>query len=156
MPPGSDVFEPYPRAGEVWRYLRLRFGLDLRDFPGLRLWHRRGAATVWIAREECLPPSDTAPETIGLPLLRRPLPRGFPTTAFLQRFGLRAWRSVIHVADQWTETLMRGEPLPCDPGSDKGPYIVRTPDAVLGRGWVRRSGLVLDVAKEWRRSVEPA
>ena len=155
MSQGSGAFEPYPRAEAVWRYLRRRFGFGPRAFEAFRLWHRPGAQTVWIAHRDCLPDAWTGPETIGLPVLRRPLPRGFPTTSFLQRFGLLAARNVIWVGEPGAEALMQGQRLQLDAsGTAKGPFIVRTRDAVLGRGWVREARLALDIPKEWRSGGE--
>ena len=152
--PCCESFEPYPGAEEVWSYLRRQFGMAPEAFSGYRLWHYPGRPTVWLAAESLVPEHEDDMETLGLPLLRRPLPRGLPTTAFLQRFGHLAGKNVIRVDEDAVIPLMRGESLPWDEGVAKaGPRIVASKPGILGRGWIKQGRLVLDAPKEWAKSL---
>ena len=153
MPPCAS-FEPYPEADRIWSHLRRLFGMDPQDFRGYRLWHFPGRPTVWLAAESFIPREEDGLETMGLPLLRRPLPRGLPTTAFLQRFGHLAQRNVVRVEPDVVIPLMRGESLPRDEEPAKaGPLVLTSGMGILGRGWIKQGRLLLDVPKEWAKSL---
>jgi hypothetical protein len=88
--------------------------------------------------------------------MRQPLPRGFPTNAFLRRFGRQATRNVADVSWDTALRLMYSHQIEHEPLDDKGgPYIVRAPESVLGRGWVRKGRLVLDTPKGWAAALMP-
>lgn len=153
--PYSENFEPYPGAEEVWSYLWRQFGMDPEEFPGYRLWHYPGRPTVWLVAESFIPREKDGLEAIGLPLLRRPLPRGLPTTAFMQRFGHLAQKNVIRVEPEAIIPLMQGKSLFWDGETAKaGPCIVASEPGILGRGWIKQGWLLLDAPKEWAKSLE--
>jgi hypothetical protein len=153
--PCSENFEPYPGAEEVWSYLRRHFGMDPEAFRGYRLWHCPGRPAVWLAAKQFVPEQEDGLETVGLPVLRRPLPRGLPTTAFLQRFGHLAEKNVIQVDQEAIIPLMQGKSLPWDGETAKaGPCIIASEPGIVGRGWIKQGRLVLDAPKEWAKSLE--
>ncbi|MCF8030116.1 MAG: hypothetical protein K9K39_04395 [Desulfohalobiaceae bacterium] len=153
--PRCASFEPYPGAEEIWSHLQGRFGMDPEGFRGYRLWHYLGRPTIWIAAESLLPDDMDDLETMGLPLLRQPLPRGLPTTAFLQRFGHLAKKNVIRVDPDAVPSLMRGESLPWEQNVAKaGPFILASHLGILGRGWIKQGRLLLDAPKEWAKSLD--
>ena len=156
MSPSSGVFEPYADAEAVWDYLADRFGLERSLFAGYRLWHRQGGKPVWIAPEPGDDLSAIRLEWLGLPVLRRPLPRGFPTNAFLRRFGGAATRNVVDVDwDTALRLMYSHQPEWSAPDPKGGPYIIRTEASVLGRGWVRKGRLVLETPKGWADQLLP-
>jgi len=153
--PYCENFEPFPGAEEFWSYLRRQFGMDPEAFRGYRLWHFPGRPAVWLAAERFVPEEEDGLETMGLPVLRRPLPRGMPTTAFLQRFGHLAEKNLIRVDQEAIIPLMQGKILPWDVETAKaGPCVVASDLAILGRGWIKQGWLVLDAPKEWAKSLE--
>ncbi len=149
-------FEPYPQASLLVDYLARLFGMPAASWEAFQFWHRPGASAVWIAHRSNALPSAVRVETLGLVLFRQPPPRGYPTTAFLRRFGFLATRRLFWVNAKAGEFLMHGQALaiPAD-RLQRGPYIVRTPQAILGRGWARAGRLTLDCAKEWRKCMTP-
>ena len=157
MSPACAAFEPYPEAQGVWDYLADRFGMPVAAFAGYRLWWRaeRGKS-IWIARDTVEPPADLKVEWLGLPVLRQPLPRGFPTSTFLRAFGGAATRNCYDEDWDTALRLMYSHQIEREPLDDKGgPYIVRSPAGVLGRGWVRKGRLVLDTPKGWATQLLP-
>ncbi len=151
MSQGLDAFEPLPREHEVFGYLIDKFGFRKQDFRPYRLWHRPGHASIWMSRTECLPCSEVKVHSVGILLFRKMPPRGFPTTAFILRFGHLAGRSVLDLSWDQALDLMLGKSIP-DPGGSqgKGPYVLRTLGRGLGRGWIGQSELKLDVPKIWK------
>jgi len=150
----SAAFEPYPEVDAVWTYLVDRYGLGPAVFAEHCLWHRPGAASIWIAHQDLAPPEDLRIETVGLVAFRQPLPRGYPSSAFLRRFGAEATRGCYDV--DWPDALrlMHGQAIPRAPLDERaGPYVVRSPRAVLGRGWLREGQLRLDAPKMWRQQL---
>ena len=103
MSPAFVAFEPYTHAEGVWDYLEERFGMPRSGFAGFRLWQRGAGKTVWILPCGVEVPGDLKIEWAGLPVLRQPLPRGFPTNAFVRRFGDRATRNAFDV--DWDTAL---------------------------------------------------
>ncbi|MFP4606715.1 MAG: hypothetical protein ACLFP7_03750 [Thiohalospira sp.] len=159
MSRSSAAFEPYPDPGEIWGYLEDRFGLERDRFARHRLWWRAGdkrEKPVWIVHEDCAPPVEVKVDWVGLCLMRQPPPRGFPTSAFLRRFGAPASRNVVDVDWDTGLRLMYNHQIEHAPLDDKGgPYIVRAPRTVLGRGWVRKGRLILDTPKGWPNQLMP-
>ncbi len=111
---------------------------------------------MWIAHEACTPPDDLRIEWVGLPVLRQPLPRGFPTNVFLRRFGDAATRGVCDVDWDTALRLMYDHQVEHAAPDDRGgPYVVRSPAGVLGRGWVRKGRLLLETPKGWATQLMP-
>ncbi|MEF8822504.1 MAG: hypothetical protein V5A14_00685 [Desulfohalobiaceae bacterium] len=153
--PSCENFEPYSGAEEIWSYLLRQFGMDPEAFRGYHLWHYPGRPTVWLAAQEFVPQQEDGLETMGLPVLRRPLPRGLPTTAFLQRFGHLAEKNMIRVDTEAIILLMQGKSLPWDVETAKaGPCVVASDLGIVGRGWIKQGRLVLDAPKEWAKCLE--
>ncbi|HKJ70327.1 MAG TPA: hypothetical protein VKA55_01045 [Gammaproteobacteria bacterium] len=156
MSPASDVFEPYPQAEAVWSYLEQRFGMDPAAFADHRLWQRAAHKGVWLLHAAAEPATDIKVDWPGLAVLRQPLPRGFPTNAFLRRFGFAATRSCVDVDWDTALRLMYNHQIERDPLDDRGgPYAIRSPFGTLGRGWVRHGRLVLDTPKAWANQLLP-
>jgi hypothetical protein len=153
--PRCASFEPYPEAQAIWSYLQGRFGMAPEGFRGYRLWHSPGRPTIWLAAEGFVPQEEDGLETVGLPLLRQPLPRGLPTTAFVQRFGHLARKNVIQVGSDAVIPLMQGKSLPWgEEVARAGPLVVNSGMGVLGRGWIKQDKLLLDAPKEWAKSLD--
>ena len=153
--PHCANFEPYPGAEYIWSHLQRRFGMEPELFRDYRLWHYPERPTIWLAAESLIPEEIDDLETLGLPLLRQPLPRGLPTTAFLQRFGHLAKKNVIRVDPDAVTPLMRGKSLPWDQVVAKaGPFILASHLGILGRGWIKQERILLDAPKEWAKSLE--
>lgn len=150
------AFEPYPESREVWRYLAARFGFAESDFAGHRLWHRPGIASIWLAHQDCRPTPGLRVQGVGLMAFRRTPPRGYPTSAFLRRFGARARDNVYDVGWDTAMALMHEVSVPMAPLDERGgPYIVRCAQTVIGRGWVRAGRLRLDAPRMWRQQLLP-
>lgn len=150
------AFEPYAHAEGVWAYLEERFGMARFDLAGFRLWQRGEGKTVWILPSGIDVPGDLKIEWAGLPVLRQPLPRGFPTNAFVRRFGDRATRNVFDVDWETALRLMYSHQIEAEALDPKGgPYVVRSPLGPLGRGWVRKGRLLLDIPKGWSAQLLP-
>lgn len=154
MSRSSAGFEPYPDAAGVRDYLCERFGMPAEALAEHAFWWRRGTRSIWILRAGHAPPAEAAVEAAGLVAFRQAPPRGFPTSAFLRRFGHAATRAVVDVDWPSALRLMHGEGLAEDGYPERGgPYILRSPRAVLGRGWTREGVLRLDVPKGWRKQL---
>ena len=152
--PRYASFEPYPGEEEIWSHLQRRFDMNPESFRSYRLWHYPERPTIWLAAESLIPEAMDDLETMGLPLLRQPLPRGLPTTAFLQRFGHLAKKNVIRVDSDAVIPLMQGKSLPWNQGMDKaGPFVLASHLGILGRGWIKQERLLLDAPKEWAKSL---
>jgi hypothetical protein len=152
----SDVFEPYPEPEAIWGYLEERFGMDPAAFAGYGLWHRPGTKAIWILAGDVEPPADLAVEWAGLAVMRQAPPRGFPTSAFLRRFGHLATKNVYEVDWDTALRLMYNHQLEY-PALDErgGPYVVRSPRGTVGRGWVRKGRLALETPKAWVNQLMP-
>ena len=157
MSQDSGGFEPYPHAESVWTYLEDRFGIPRETFAEHRLWWRSGSGKVlWLAHCAVTPADGVALEWLGLPLMRQELPRGFPTNAFLRRFGGAATRNCFDEDWDTALRLMYDHQIERAPLDDKGgPYIVRSPAGVLGRGWVRKGRLLVENPKGWAAQLLP-
>lgn len=156
MSPAFAAFESYSDAEAVWDYLEERFGMARTAFRGYRLWQRGQGRTVWILPETGEPPADLKVEWAGLPVMRQPLPRGFPTNAFLRRFGDRATRNVFDVDWETALRLMYDHQIEAEALDAKGgPYVIRSPVSPLGRGWVRKERLLLATPKGWAAQLLP-
>lgn len=150
------AFEPYPDSEAVWGYLERRFGLARETFTAHRLWHRPGVASVWIAHAACRPPHELRVQGLGLMAFRRPPPRGYPTSAFLRRFGAGARRNAYDLDWEAALALMHERSLPVTALDERGgPYVLRCGETVIGRGWVRDNALRLDAPRIWRRQLLP-
>ena len=156
MSRGSDVYRPYPDAEGVWTYLEERFGMDRSIFADHCLWQRGERKAVWLLHRNAEPPADLKVDWPGLALLRQPLPRGFPTNAFLRRFGHLATANCFDVDWDTALRLMYNHQLERAPLDERGgPYIIRSPLGSIGRGWVRHGRLVLDTPKAWVNQLLP-
>lgn len=150
----SAGFRPHPEPEALLGPVRDRFGFPSGIFAEHTLWHRPRAPAVWIVRQGCQPPEGIRVEALGLLMMRRPPPRGFPTTGFCQRFGGYATRNIYEFDQETALHLMAGGTLSVEPQDwQGGPYIVRIPEAVVGRGWVREGQLRLDCPKVWRHQL---
>ncbi len=153
--PNCESFEPHPQPGQIWEDLNRRFGLTSGDFREYRLWRHPDRPTIWIAQQDLGPSRAAQVESMGIPVMRHPPPRGLPTTAFLQRFGHLARKSVLQVQEEAITSLMLGYSLNwCENGLRDGPFILRCGWIILGRGWIRNGNLHLDAPKEWRKSLQ--
>jgi hypothetical protein len=144
----SEGFEPYGDTPALLDYLDGRFGLEPMLFAEHRFWQRTGSPAIFIAHARCRPVRGVATDVLGLLALRDPPPRGYPTTAFLMRFGMQATRNVYAIDTDTALRLLRDGAIPhLDPETPKGPWIVRTDHAVVGRAWVRDGQLVGEIPK---------
>jgi hypothetical protein len=152
----SAGFEPYAEAEAVWAYLEQRFGMDRAAFADHRLWQRGANKAVWLVHRQAEPPADLKVEWPGLAVLRQPLPRGFPTNAFLRRFGHLATRNCFEVDWDTALRLMYNHQIEREPLDDRGgPYVIRSPLGPIGRGWVRHGRLLLETPKAWTNQLLP-
>lgn len=156
MSRGSGAFRPYPDAEGVWAYLEERFGMDRAGFADYRLWQRGERKAVWLLHSAAEPPADLEVAWPGLAVLRQPLPRGFPTNAFLRRFGHLATRNCFEVDRDTALRLMYDHQIEREPLDERGgPYIIRSPLGPLGRGWIRHGRLLLETPKGWAAQLLP-
>lgn len=148
--PDSDAYELHPDQALVPRYCAERFGIDPQIFADHAFWRPVGGRLIRIAARACRPADDFALDSIGMQVMRRPPPRGKPTSVFLQRFGATATRNVYRLDDAQTERFLRRQPVEVVPVDDgRGYVIVRGADGVLGCGRIDGQTLHSEVPKAW-------
>lgn len=143
-------FEPLPDQQLVPRWCAERFGIDPVVFAGHVFWHRPGSRLIRIAAAECAPPPGVPLDGIGLGVMRRPPPRGKPTSVFLQRFAAGATRNTYRLDEAQTARFLERQPVPIEPVDDAGGYcVVMGPDGVLGCGRVGDGLLFSEIPRAW-------
>ncbi len=151
------AFEVLADPTPYLRWLEERFGIAPSTFESYRWWRRRGARAVWIAARDVVVDAQWAVEAVGLVAFRKPPPRGYPTTAFVARFGGFATRRVAEVGDVEALALLRGAEIDWNSEPTAGPVVVRNASlGALGRGWIRSGRLTLELRREWRRRMGAA
>lgn len=148
--PDSAAFELLPDQGIVPAWCADRFGIDPQVFAGHRFWRRAGTRVIRIAAARSLVPDGLAAETIGMQVMRKPPPRGKPTSVFLQRFGATAHRNTYVLDPERAARFLRREAVEIDPVDDAHGYcVVRTPERVLGCGRVDGGLLYSEIPQSW-------
>lgn len=139
------MFEPVtPDALQA--HLRQRFGFDA-PLAGFRLWqHERGA--LWIAGALVEP--EPADESVGVLVMRHPLPRGRLSTAFIRRFCAAATIRVAEVEGESLRAYLAGESQPWADAWGSGERIVRWEGRPLGRAHVREDTLESELPRPFR------
>ena len=111
------------------------FGIPPEVFAGHRFWQKQGQSEIWIAPRDNTPASVGCLVSFGLMVMRRPPPRGKPTSIFLQRFGRDASRNVIELTVGELQRYLARSPLAvARPNLTYGDCIVRYKGRVLGCG----------------------
>ena len=128
------AFEKTAETPVLLSFLEGELGLSPHVFAHHTFWQRKGAAAIWVATSDCSPPPKTSIEAIGILAFRRTPPRGFPTNAFLRRFGATASRRVVMLEETRAMRFLAGEALEIPDGKERGYCLVRTDTAVVGRG----------------------
>lgn len=148
--PDSDAYEPLPDQALIPRYCAARFGVDPAVFAEHVFWRPVGGRLIRIAARGCVPPPGLGIDSLGMQVMRRPPPRGKPTSVFLQRFCGAATRNAYRIGPAETARFMRREPVPIAPVDDgRGYAIVFGPDGVLGCGRVDGDVLLSEIPKAW-------
>lgn len=146
----SAAFELLPDQGLVPRHCAERYGIDPDVFAGHRFWIRPGTRVIRIAAARCAVPDGVDAETIGMQVMRKPPPRGKPTSVFLQRFGATAHRNTYTLDAACAERYLRREAQPIDPVDDAHGYcVVRTAERVLGCGRIKEGVLYSEIPRSW-------
>ena len=82
--------------------------------------------------------------------MRKPPPKGKPTSVFLQRFGGGATKNVYTLSPEDAERFLRREPVNIEPVDDRRSYcLARTPDFILGCGRIEENRLISEVPRSW-------
>jgi len=148
--PDSDAYEPVSDQALVPRYCAERFGVDPAIFADHVFLRPVGGRLIRVVARSCVPPPGLGLESIGMQVMRRPPPRGKPTSVFLQRFAGTATRNVYRLDDALTERFLRRQAVPIEPVDDaRGYAVVFGPDGVLGCGRVDGAELRSEIPKAW-------
>ena len=148
--PDSDAYEHHPDQGLVPRWCADHFGIEPAVFAEHVFWRPVGGRLIRVAARACRPPEGMGLDSIGMQVMRRPPPRGKPTSVFLQRFGGTATRNVYRLDDAQTDSFLRRMPVSVRPVDDaRGYAIVFGPDGVLGCGRVDGELLRSEIPKAW-------
>ena len=82
--------------------------------------------------------------------MRKPPPKGKPTSVFLQRFGHTAFRNVYRLSESEAFRFLKRELLAVEPKDDaRGYALVRTEDRVIGCGRIKGQTLHSEIPKHW-------
>jgi hypothetical protein len=147
----ASPFELWPERQRLLEWLEWKLGIAPEKMDGHSFWHRPGSPSIWIAARDCAPLAPATLESMGLLFMRHPPPRGYPTTAFLQRFGHLCTKRVVEVARQHALPLMLGESVDA-PEELSSLAVVASEGLVLGRGFAREGKLVMEFPhsrREW-------
>jgi NOL1/NOP2/fmu family ribosome biogenesis protein len=122
-----------------------RFGMPSADFADFIFWHRGGRDEIWIAPTASKPATIGCMVAFGMLVMRQAPPRGKPTSAFLQRFGMTASKNHIILQGSEMAQYLKREPLSIDePKLTNGHCIVSTVMQVIGCGqWA--DGVLINV-----------
>ena len=149
----SVAFEPYPDQEIVPNWCFFWLGLDRSVFENSVFVHRPGSPAIWVASNQVHLIDTPLPETVGLLVMRKPPPKGKPTSVFLQRFADGATKNVYTLDAEDAERFLRRDPVQIVPVDDARSYcVVRTADFVLGCGRVNGNTLVSEVPRSWMSS----
>lgn len=148
--PGSVGFEPLPDQDRIRAFFQWRYGIEPAVFAEHVFLGRPGARSVWIAARSCHAPATVEPESMGIQVMRKPPPRGKPSSVFLQRFAATACRNVYVLDAAGAARFLRREAQPIEPVDDgRGYCVVRTARRVLGCGRVDGRTLLSEIPKAW-------
>ena len=126
------------------------FGLPKDVFEPFRFWGRRPGKSIWIAPRNLVPVDHNETVSFGMLVMRKPPPKGKPTSIFLQRFGALAERNVYEISPELVTPFLMRLPTSVKPVDDKKGYaIVRSQGVVLGCGRIVGHELVSEVPKHW-------
>ena len=149
----SVAFEPYPDQEIVPNWGFFWLGLDRGVFAESVFVHRPGSPAIWVTSKDAHLVGTPLPETVGLLVMRKPPPKGKPTSVFLQRFAAGATKNVYTLGPEDAERFLRREPVAIVPVDDQRSYcVVRTPAFVLGCGRIEGTTLVSEVPRSWMSS----
>lgn len=148
--PDSDAYELHPDQELIPRWCAEHFGIDPGVFGDHVFWRPVGGRLIRIAARSCRPPANLALDSIGMQVMRRPPPRGKPTSVFLQRFAGTATRNVYRLDDAQTACFLCRQPVTVQPVDDKRGYaVVMGPGGVLGCGRIDGELLRSEIPKAW-------
>lgn len=146
----SADFEPLPEQARLRAFFQWRYGIDPSVFEGHVFIGRPNTRSVWIAARSCAPPPGLRPASMGIQVMRKPPPRGKPSSVFLQRFGGQASRNVYVLGEEGAARFMRRESQRIAPIDDAQGYcVVRTERRVLGCGRIEGETLHSEIPKAW-------
>ncbi len=145
----SAAFEPYAEAPALLEWLEARYGLAPELFSQHRFWVRPGAEPIWIASEAATPPGVLV-DAFGLKVLHRPPPGGKLTTSFIQRFGARASKQVVHL--ERLDEVVASLPVDVDPALH-GHTILMWAGVAIGSGVARAGVLTPELPKRLRSRI---
>lgn len=127
-------------------HLARQFGFEA-PLAGFRLWrHERGA--LWIAGAHVEP--DPADESVGVLVMRHPLPRGRLSTAFIRRFCAGANTRVAVLEGESLRAYLAGESQPWDDAWESGERIVLWDGRPVGRAHRRGDTLESELPRPFR------
>ncbi len=148
--PDSDAYELHPDQTLIPTWCADHFGIDPAVFADHVFWRPVGGRLIRIVARSCRPPDGMGIDSIGMQVMRRPPPRGKPTSVFLQRFAGGATRNAYRLDAQATACFLRRQSVPIEPVDDKRGYaVVSGPDGVLGCGRVDGDTLHSEIPKAW-------
>ena len=145
-----EKFEPLTDQSLVPRWCKNHFEIKQSTFDGYRFWQRRNGKGIWITPKsfKCVAHQNVA--ALGMLVMRKPPPKGKPTTVFLQRFGQQASRNVYVLSESEALRFLTRETLTITPHDDaRGYALVRTEDRIIGCGRVTGNQLCSEIPKHW-------
>lgn len=152
-----DAFELWADPEPVITWFEGYFGIDGARLRTLRWWRRPGG-TIWASSPGVELEGLAQVQTVGLVVMRKPPPRGMPSSAFLRRYVQGATRQVVTLDPSIAARFVRGEvvPVPAMATAEPGMVLVRVDATVLGRGRVRDDGLHPELPREAKADVGDA
>jgi len=144
----SENYKEYASATELIEYLILQYGLPDNSFEKYYFFQINKNKNIYMTTQGEF--AYTNITQIGLPIYKGDFPKGYPTNAFIYRFGKKARKNVITINEKELTTLLNREGVPYTaPEVNSGAQIIKTPNNIIGRGWTRQGLLYLDTPKIW-------
>jgi hypothetical protein len=143
-------FEKTDHADELCNYFIKQFGLAINFFEEFDLYELKNTKIIYMLRRQFVDFFEIT--QIGLPVYKGDFPGGYPTNAFIYRFGQLATKNVVLIKDENLQPLLKREGVAYS-STTLGPQIVRTKKHIIGRGWTRNGRLYLDAPKIWKQNL---
>ena len=148
----SENYNEYINYEELIEYFVKQYGFSKYIFDDYKFYQISKTKIIYMVQKFNISFSNIT--QIGLSVYKGDFPNGYPTNAFLYRFGKYATKNIISIEIDNLPILLDREGIKYFPNHPTfGPQILKTENNIIGRGWTRDGLLYLDAQKIWKQNL---